>query len=83
MVNFLNLPYSGKVGQEIKFEATTSNFTTDTLIFNWDFGDGATTTTNSPFATHVYNATGTFTLILSVQGGDQSASASTTVEIKE
>jgi hypothetical protein len=80
----LNLPYSGKVGQEIEFSATTSNFATDTLIFNWNFGDGATTTTNSPFTTHAYyNATGTFTLILSVQGGDKSASVSTTVEIKE
>jgi hypothetical protein len=51
-INFLNLPYSGKVGEKIEFPVTTSNFATDTLIFNWDFGDGATTTTNSPFATH-------------------------------
>jgi hypothetical protein len=33
-VNFLNLTYSRKVGQEIEFSATTSNFATDTLIFN-------------------------------------------------
>jgi phosphohistidine swiveling domain-containing protein len=83
MVNFLNLPYSGKVGEEIKFEATTSNFATDTLIFNWYFGDETSTTTATPFTSHVYNATGTFTLILSVQEGDQSASVSTTVEIEE
>jgi len=82
-VNFLYLPYRGTVGSSIAFSATTSNFATDTLIFNWDFGDGATTTTNSPFATHVYNATGTFTLILSVQGGDKSASTSTSVQIEE
>jgi PKD repeat protein len=79
----LNLPYSRKVGQEIEFSATTSNFAIDTLIFNWDFGDGSTTTTNSPFATHTYNATGTFTLILSVQGGDKFASTSTSVQIEE
>jgi hypothetical protein len=82
-VNFLNLPYSGKVGQEIEFSATTSNFATDTLIFNWNFGDGNSTTTNTPSVSHTYNATDTFTLILSVQGGDKSASASATVEIKE
>jgi plastocyanin len=81
MVNFLNLPYSGKVGKEIKFSATTSNFATDTLTFNWDFGDGATTTTNSPSATHTYNATGTYNLTLTVTGGDQTASTSTQVEI--
>jgi PKD repeat protein len=68
-MNFLNLPYSGKVGQEIEFSATTSNFTTDTLIFNWNFGEGAATTTNSPSASHTYNATGTYNLILTVTGG--------------
>jgi len=67
MVNFLNLPYSGKVGKEIEFSATTSNFTTATLIFNWDFGDETSTTTETPSVSHTYNATGTFTLILSVQ----------------
>jgi hypothetical protein len=51
-VNFLNLPYSRKVGEKIEFSATTSNFVTNTLIFNWNFGAGLTTTTNSPFATH-------------------------------
>jgi PKD repeat protein len=81
MVNFLNLPYSGKVGEEITFSATTSNFATDTLIFNWDFGDGVTTTTNSPSVTHTYNTTGTFTLTLTVTGGGQTASTSTQVEI--
>jgi PKD repeat protein len=79
----LNLPYSGKIGQEIEFSATTSNFATDTLIFNWNFGDKTSTTTATPFTSYVYNTTGTFTLILSVQGGDKSVSASTTVEIKE
>jgi hypothetical protein len=82
-VNFVNLPYKGTIGTAIKFEATTSNFTTDTLIFNWNFGDGNSTTTDIPFVTHTYNATGIFTLILSVQGGDKSASISTSVEIKE
>jgi hypothetical protein len=36
-MNFLNLPYSGKVGQEIEFSATTSDFATDTLIFKLEF----------------------------------------------
>jgi len=81
MVNFLSPSYSGKVGEEIKFEATTSNFATDTLTFNWYFGDGATSTTNSPSASHAYNATGTYNLTLTVTGGDQTASTSTKVEI--
>jgi len=67
MVDFLNLTYSGKVGEKIEFSATTSNFATDILIFNWDFGDETSTTTETPSVSHTYNATGTFTLILSVQ----------------
>ena len=63
------------------FEATTSNFATVTLIFNWDFGNGNSTTTKIASISHIYNATGTFTLTLTVSGGDQTASTSTKVII--
>jgi hypothetical protein len=82
-VSFIGTPYFGTTSQSITFSVTTTGFTTTTLIFNWNFGDGNSTTTDTPSVSHTYNATGTFTLILSVQGGDKSASVSTTVEIKE
>jgi len=82
-VSFIGAPYFGTTSQPITFSATTAGFTTSTLIFNWDFGDGATSTTNSPSATHAYNATGTFPLTLTVTGGNQTASTSTQVEITE
>jgi hypothetical protein len=82
-VTFIGSPYFGTTSQPLTFSATTTEFTTTTLIFNWNFGDGNSKTTDTPSVTYTYNATGTFTLILSVQGGDKSASASTTVEIKE
>jgi len=47
------------------------------------FGDETSTTTETPSVSHTYNATGTFTLILSVQGGDQSALTSAPVQIEE
>ena len=80
-VNFLNTPYSGKVGESITLEATASNFATDTLTFNWNFGDDTATTTNIGTVSHIYNVIGTFALNLNVAGGDQTASTSTAVEI--
>jgi len=82
-VSFIGSPYFGTTSQPLTFLATTTGFTTSTLIFNWDFGDETSTTTETPSVSHTYNATGTFTLILSVQGGDQSALTSAPVQIEE
>ncbi len=44
-----------------------SNLSNNASTFTWDFGDGATSTANSP--THVYNALGTYTVQLIADGG--------------
>ena len=80
-VTFLNTPCSGKVGEEITFNVTTLNFATDTLAFNWDFGDGNLVTTNQPTVTYIYKSAGTFTISLAVTGGTNQANASILIEI--
>lgn len=51
------------------------------LTYHWDFGDGSTTQTTTPTATHTYTAKGSFTPALTVtnDAGGTSAAATGTV----
>jgi hypothetical protein len=70
--------------------ATTISFTAqgvndeddDPLTFEWDYGDGVTEETTGSTATHVYANAGTFTVRLTVSDEGSSASATTTVTIR-
>lgn len=54
-----DVPTSGSVGQVLSFSSSCS---TDASTYEWDFGDGTTSTDANP--THAYTATGTFTVKL-------------------
>jgi PKD repeat protein len=59
---------TASVGATVSFDASQSSAPSnppgDTLIrYQWDFGDGSqATTTNTPTTTHVFTATGTYTV---------------------
>ncbi|MDH7517899.1 MAG: PKD domain-containing protein [Candidatus Thermoplasmatota archaeon] len=65
----INAPNTGKVGQSITFSATVSGGTS--YEYEWDFGDGGTSTEQNP--THIYTSAGTYdvTLVVSDQDGNQ------------
>ncbi len=54
------------VGQEVTFTASVSNPSGGTLSYAWDFGDGASTLTSVPSATHAYSLSGSHTVTLTV-----------------
>ena len=55
-------PYSGVIGEEITFDGDIPDGTPP-YSWNWDFGDGETSTQENP--THSYTAEGTYTVTLS------------------
>lgn len=77
-------PYSGVLGGAVQFDGSgSSDPDGDTLIYAWDFGDGATGTGATP--THTYAAADTFTvrLVVTDSRGLSSEAATTTVTITE
>lgn len=52
----------GCIGEQIQFNNTSSG--ANTMTYDWDFGDGATSTANIP--SHAYAATGSYTVRLIV-----------------
>lgn len=65
--------YFGDAGEEIIFYGGNSSDVYDDLLYRWDFdGDGIWDTewSNSSNATHVYTASGIYTVILNVTDGD-------------
>jgi len=76
-------PYSGIVGEPIKFDATKSSDPNgDKLTYEWDFGDGSTGT--GPTPTHIYDEPGKYTGKLTVTDENGYSDVDTiTVEISE
>jgi len=68
-------------GTEITFTANISNFATTSLTFNWDFGDGTSATSEVNSISHSYNNIGTYNVSVSVDGDNERASTSLTIEI--
>ncbi len=59
---------------------TFTNTSTNATAYEWDFGDGsAKVTTTDPV--HVFNTTGSYTVILTAKNGSKSNTATTTVTI--
>ena len=56
------------------------NASVNGVTFEWDFGDGNTSADRDP--THTYEADGTYTVTLTATNGDESDTASKTVEVK-
>ncbi len=49
---------SGTVGQAVSFDGSCSM---DAKHYEWEFGDGATSSGTSAITTHAYNSAGTYT----------------------
>jgi endoglucanase len=76
-----NGPYSGKVGQAVAFSSLGSNDPDGRItLYNWQFGDGGSSSTSSP--SHSYAAVGGYTAKLTVtddKGATNMASAAVTI----
>ncbi len=66
-------------GTPIAFDASGSNGPVD--AYEWDFGDGETTTTQEPTATHTYDERGTYTVTITVSGDGSSDDATREVRV--
>jgi PKD repeat protein len=80
-----NGPYSGFVGDPIVFDGSASRDSDGAIVrYDWDFGDGTTAADAGPAPTHVYAATGQYTVNLTVidDAGD-TGRASASVAITE
>jgi hypothetical protein len=74
------VPSEGYVGREILFDGSqSSDPNDDPLDFYWDFGDGITSTEKKP--THTYQNSGEYLVILTVNDGMASSSATATIKI--
>jgi PKD repeat protein len=62
--SFTANPSSGQAPLTVQF---TDQSTGPVTTWNWNFGDGATSTTQNP--SHIYNNAGSFTATLTVNGG--------------
>lgn len=63
-------------------EVNFTNFSQNAVSYNWNFGDGQTSTETSP--KHVYAAAGNYTVVLTAKNAaDVSATYNQTIEIKD
>jgi PKD repeat protein len=59
-------PYA-MISQPTVFNASSTSPGSGTITgYSWNFGDGNTTTTTNPIITHLFNATGSYTVTLTV-----------------
>jgi chitodextrinase len=71
-------PYYGVIGEPIQLDGSGSISVNTCLIvlYEWNFGDGATGTGSQP--SHIYSAPGTFVITLTIWDSDGAASSCTT-----
>ena len=63
----------------LQFSVQPTGFDAATLTYNWEFGDGATSTDPSP--THTYATPGTYTVVVTVSDRRQSARSEMSVTV--
>jgi subtilisin family serine protease len=72
-------PYSGTENQSVNFNASASNDPdNNSLSYRWNFGDGATLNSSTPFVSHTYTRGGTYTVALVVNDGQLDSATVTT-----
>jgi len=79
-------PYSGEIGESIEFSGDAYNIygTSNSFSYEWDFGDGATSTKQNP--THSYGAVGNYMVTFIVEddvGNTGNDSITVTISEKE
>ena len=62
-------------------EVAFSNFSSNATSYSWDFGDGNTSTEESP--THAYAAAGDFTVVLTASNGTTDKTQSKTISLTD
>jgi PKD repeat protein len=83
VANFTYYPVSALENQTITFDASGSTPNGGTIInYAWDFGDGKTTTIETPVITHVYASHGTYNVTLTILDSEGlTNSTSITIEV--
>jgi PKD repeat protein len=76
--SFTFSPSAPKIGDTVQFTDTSTG---GPVIWQWDFGDGATSAAQNP--SHVYGSTGSRTITLTVSNGSGSNSASRAVTVTD
>ena len=71
-------PQSPAVGEDVVFSDTSTGEVTS---WSWDFGDGASSSEQSP--THVFEAAGSYTVTLTVENAQGSDSASASIVVSD
>ncbi len=69
-----------KVGDPLAFSATATDADGDALQYTWDFGDGSTGT--GALVEHAYDASGTYTAVVTVSDGLDTTTGTVTVTVK-
>jgi len=64
----IQVPSQAKTGEEIAFTSTVSKDGVPALAYHWDFGDGVVA--DGAILTHVYTATGNYTVRFTAEGLD-------------
>ena len=75
--SFTSSTTSAIVGDRVSFDASGSTPTPGQRInnYHWDYGDGVVDDTQTPQTDHQFGAAGTYTVRLTVRGGDGQVSA--------
>jgi len=74
--------FQSEVSATNPFEVAFTNFSSDDATgFSWDFGDGETSTEESP--THIYSEGGSFTVVLTATDGTDSKTKEETITITD
>ena len=83
---FTTSPTNPTPGQTVQFNATGSSGAAGASIstYQWDFGDGSTTESSSPTASHAYSTAGTYVARLTVtDSAGRTGTATQNVEVAE
>ena len=78
--SFTRTPASGSPPLDVTFTNTSEDPDDDTLAHSWDFGDGQTSSEESPV--HTYARIGTYTASLTVSDGDATDTAQATITVR-
>ncbi len=76
--DFLAWPASGPAPLQVQFVDRSTGYIER---YEWDFGDGSTSSERDP--SHTFTAAGTYTVKLTVTGPDGSSSSETTITVEE